>query len=71
MFSLFLTISGFSRRNCGIYSFPEFNDVLSLCQTPDVYCGPVRGGARFPQGTMVRTLGRELWEHWALESGRQ
>lgn len=72
MFSLFLTISGFPRRNCGIYSFPEFNDVLSLCQTQDVCRGPVRGGAWFLQGSVVRILKRELWGagKWKTVVGR-
>lgn len=67
MFSLFLTISGFPRRNCGIYSFPEFNDVLSLCQTQDVCRGPVRGGTWFPQGSVVRILKEGALGGWKVE----
>lgn len=49
--------SGFLRKNCDVYSFSEFNVVLSLCLTQDVCCAPVRGGSMVPPGNHGRNLG--------------
>lgn len=59
------TVSGFLRRNC-IYSFSEFNVVLSLCQAQGMCCVPqVR-----EHDSMKGTLGQEpLGLAW--ESGGQ